>query len=391
MTAKQRRTRFLLTAGLSLIAAFLFLLGACEAFGRMQMRSLSALIARAEALSPGSEALLLAALRDSMGAEGSAGLLLSYGYTAADFAAPFRRALLPLLLLLLLSGAGLTAVFFRAFVRAQRARTEELARFLARVNLGQSVPLLPRREDGFSTLEDELFKTVTHLVTTREEALGAKASAADHLTAIAHQLKTPIAAAQLNLRMLPDADGEIVRRIERQLARLMRLEEALLTLARIDAGALVPEIAETDAASLLLLTADMLTELTEQNGIAVELPEDCSAPLQVDPELTLEALANLMKDCAEHAASRVVCRCASNPLYTEITLEDDGPGFAPEDLPRAFDRFYRGRHAGPGGAGLGLAIARAISELQGGFLSCENRPQGGAKFSLRFYHRAQCH
>ncbi|MDO5378280.1 MAG: HAMP domain-containing sensor histidine kinase [Clostridia bacterium] len=342
MTAKQRLPRILLPVGLALVIASLFLLGASRTFGRMQLRTLSALIARAEALSPGSETLLLAALADSMGAGESAGLLLSYGYTAADFAAPFLLSLSPLLLSLLLSGAALTACCLCTFGGRQRARMEELTRFLESANLGQAVPILPRREDGFSTLEDELLKTVTHLVTAREEALGAKASAADHLTAIAHQLKTPIAAAQLNLRMLGEKDGEIARRIERQLARLARLEEALLTLARIDAGALVPQPSHTDAASLLLLAADVLSELTEQSGIAVELPENDFVPLHVDPELTLEALINLMKDCAEHAASRVVCRCASNPLYAEITLEDDGPGFSPEDLPRAFDRFYRG-------------------------------------------------
>ena len=116
-----------------------------------------------------------------------------------------------------------------------------------------------------------------------------------------------------------------------------------------------------------------------------------------------------------------------NPLYTEITVQDNGPGFAPEELPYIFQRFYQGKRslgdepgsgagdgrdagegvsrgeaAGPGmlpgsspaprlnrekGAGLGLALAKSVIELQGGFIEARNLPEGGACFTVRFY----CH
>jgi signal transduction histidine kinase len=70
----------------------------------------------------------------------------------------------------------------------------------------------------------------------------------------------------------------------------------------------------------------------------------------------------------------------------ELSIADNGPGIAVEDLPRVFDRFYRAdkaRSRESGGTGLGLAIARQLALAHGGDLSAANRPEGGAKFSLR--------
>jgi signal transduction histidine kinase len=66
-----------------------------------------------------------------------------------------------------------------------------------------------------------------------------------------------------------------------------------------------------------------------------------------------------------------------------LEVDDSGPGIAPDDLPRIFDRFYRGKGAPPGGTGLGLAIARWIVERHDGTIAAENLPGGGARFGVR--------
>lgn len=96
---------------------------------------------------------------------------------------------------------------------------------------------------------------------------------------------------------------------------------------------------------------------------------------------------NLIKNCAEHSpeGGRIHCDYSKNPLYTEILIWDEGQGFAPEDIPHLFERFYRGKRAVKGGIGIGLALACSLFELQGGTLSARNLPAGGACFEIRFY------
>ena len=72
-------------------------------------------------------------------------------------------------------------------------------------------------------------------------------------------------------------------------------------------------------------------------------------------------------------------------LYTELVIEDSGPGFAREDLPHLFDRFYKGKNASGGSAGIGLALARSVVAAQKGTLTAANIPSGGARFTMRFY------
>lgn len=74
-----------------------------------------------------------------------------------------------------------------------------------------------------------------------------------------------------------------------------------------------------------------------------------------------------------------------NPLFTEIRIQDQGPGLEAEDLKHLFERFYRGKHSGSQSIGIGLALARAIIKEQNGTVKAENAPEGGALFTIRFY------
>ena len=76
---------------------------------------------------------------------------------------------------------------------------------------------------------------------------------------------------------------------------------------------------------------------------------------------------------------------SENTIFTEIIIEDNGPGFDKEDLPHLFERFYKGKNASQQSVGIGLALARMIVSQQNGTLKAENRPEGGARFILKFY------
>ena len=86
---------------------------------------------------------------------------------------------------------------------------------------------------------------------------------------------------------------------------------------------------------------------------------DGEMAIMADLDWTIEAIINVMKNCIEHnEGGTVYCSYKQNPIYTEICIWDEGEGFAKEDIPHLFERFYRGKNAGEGGIGIGLALAK---------------------------------
>lgn len=314
--------------------------------------------------------------------------LIRYGYESRDFGTGTVRKMD---LLTAAVGVLTLAVFFlcgACMAGKKGRRIEGLTGYLAQVNTGAPGTLVQEKEDEYSGLQDEIYKTVTNLYVTREDALKARKSFADNLANIAHQLKTPLTAADLSLQMMEDcAPNPYIRPVRKQMEQLNRLEEALLTLSKIDAGTLELKKASVDVYTALSLAAENLRELSDRAGIRIEIPDRGCAEFPGDLEWTMEALMNLMKNCLEHSpeGGTVFCDYEENPLYVEIRIRDQGSGFAPEDLLRLFERFYRGRNAAPDSAGIGLALARSIFEMQNGSLTARNLPEGGACFEIRIY------
>ena len=260
--------------------------------------------------------------------------------------------------------------------------------YLENVNTGGNGLHLREEEDEFSKLQDEIYKTVTFAYQTRDAALTARQNFAENLANIAHQLKTPITAIHLSLQMMDCPSGkENISQIRRQLERLTHLEEALLLLSRLDAGTLPFEKKEADVFTILTLAADNLQEVLSHAGVSVDIPEGKPARITVDMDWTMEAIMNLLKNCMEHTPAGGVIHCSyeQNPLYTQIIIRDEGEGFAKEDLPHLFERFFRGQNAKSGGIGIGLSLAKELIESQNGTIHAKNNPDSGACFEIRFY------
>ena len=343
-------------------------------------------------------------------------ILSDLGYQASDFSDFSYKQIAFFAAAGLSAGASLFLFTFLYRNRAENRKIRDLAEYLEQVNNGKALILSASGEDDFSKLEDEIYKTVTSLYQTKDRAVQAKNDFAENLSNIAHQIKTPITAISLaSQRMKQDfgpgaleqaktgQDPEqkqtehvpeqktgrtALEQIEKQLSRLTYLEESLLTLSRLDAGTLLLRKEETDVFTLLVLAADNLQELFRGSGTSIEIPEQGEMFISVDMDWTIEAIMNLMKNCMEHTAGGAVhCSYAQNPLYTEILIWDEGKGFAKEDLPHIFERFYRGQNAHEGGIGIGLALAKEIIERQNGTIRAKNKPGGGAFFEIHFY----CH
>ncbi len=311
------------------------------------------------------------------------------GYRISDFSGAAYGWITVFAAFFFVAGALLFLLTFLWKNKLEARRIQALADYLEQVNRGKAIILSTSGEDDFSKLEDEIYKTLTFLYQTREVAVQARNDFAENLSNIAHQIKTPITAISLSLQMMrQEPDGRHLKQVEKQLRRLTRLEEALLVLSRIDAGTLPLQRKEVDVFTLLVLAADNLQELFKGSGTSIEIPEAGGMMIMADLDWTMEAVMNLMKNCMEHGkGGEVHCSYAQNPLYTEILIWDEGEGFAKEDIPHLFERFYRGQNAGEGGIGIGLALAKEIVERQNGTISAKNRRGGGALFEIRFY----CH
>ena len=314
--------------------------------------------------------------------------LKQYGYRNHEFCeGVLWNFFIPSAVLIFLVICGFLLTVWRMNKR-NRMRIEELTSYLEQVNVGAAGTVIQVKEDEFSHLQDEMYKTVTSLYQTREAAVQAKVNFADNLANIAHQLKTPITAAFLSLQLMKNATPNIYgEQIERQLDRLNRLEESLLTLSKIDAGTLHMEFSQLDIYTALNLAAENLNDLLLKENVSVEIPDHGCVEIYGDMEWTMEALMNLMKNCMEHSkhGGTIHCDYSSNPLYAEILIWDDGEGFQAEDVPHLFERFYRGKGAAGNGIGIGLSLAHSIFELQNGNITARNLPEGGACFEIRVY------
>ena len=297
-----------------------------------------------------------------------------------------------------LAGICLFAITYAFRNKTEAKRIEELSDYLEQVNMGKAVVLSVSGEDLFSKLEDEIYKTVTFLYQTKDAAVQAKNDFAENLSNIAHQIKTPITAISLSLQTLSEMpmkkeyEKDRMEQIKKQLNRLIHLEESLLVLSRLDAGILMFQKEDVDVFTLLVLAADNLQELFADSGTFIDIPESGEMAVTADLNWTMEAVINVMKNCMEHNAGGTVhCSYGQNPLYTKILIWDEGDGFAKEDIPHLFKRFYRGKNADAGGnirgsgIGIGLALSKEIIEHQNGTIRAKNLPNGGACFEIRLY------
>lgn len=327
-------------------------------------------------------------------------VLSDLGYRISDFSESAVTHTMLFAIIGFLAGISLFVITFLFRNKTEAKRIEALSYYLEQVNMGKAAVLSASGEDMFSKLEDEIYKTVTFLYHTKDMAVQAKNDFAENLSNIAHQLKTPITAISLSLQTLSEmtmqneSGQSKVTQMQKQLIRLTYLEESLLILSRLDAGTLPFQKEDVDVFTVLVLAADNLQELFTDSGTSVTIPESGEMAITADLDWTMEAIMNVMKNCMEHNAGGTVhCSYGQNPLYTEILIWDEGKGFAKEDIPYLFKRFYRGQNADArdaihgSGIGIGLALSKEIIEHQNGTIRAKNLPDGGACFEIRFYNR----
>ncbi len=248
------------------------------------------------------------------------------------------------------------------------------------------------QEGELAILANEVEKLLWRLTEQSDNLLKEKRYLSDSLADISHQLRTPLTSLHLLLTRLQEAEDEREKRRlayegAQLLGRVDWLVNALLKISKIDAGTAVFAKERVDAEALVEKALKPLSIPMELREQAVVREMEDGAGFTGDAAWTVEALGNILKNCMEHTGQggTLWIRASENYLYTEFQIEDNGSGIDPEDLPHLFERFYKGKNASDSSVGIGLALSRMIVCAQNGTLKAENRAEGGARFTMRFY------
>jgi len=178
-----------------------------------------------------------------------------------------------------------------------------------------------------------------------------------------------------------------VRNATAEAERLTRLTDDLLLLARSDEDRLSLRRERTDIRRLLAASAGLAASRLAEAGVTCRVDAQPGTYADIDMGRIRQAVDNLVDNAVRFApgGSVIVLAARADGSDLDIEVRDDGPGFPVGFLPHAFERFRRpdsGRSRGDGGAGLGLAIVRAIVAAHGGVATASNRPGGGAVIRL---------
>jgi heavy metal sensor kinase len=208
-----------------------------------------------------------------------------------------------------------------------------------------------------------------------------------------HELRTPLALMRTELdgalarRRDPAENQRVLLEMQVEVERMTRMVDRLLMLARADAGALHPAVKSVDVADTLYEAAARWQQDAERKGVRIEVQAPDIGLVKADPDLLRRVLDNLLDNAIRHSPndSSVQLSAEWDGVAWRLDVHDTGPGVPAEARPLLFRRFarldgYRDRI--DGGAGLGLALSRAIAEAHGGSLVLLENGAPGALFRL---------
>ncbi|HET6476026.1 MAG TPA: ATP-binding protein [Thermoleophilia bacterium] len=235
----------------------------------------------------------------------------------------------------------------------------------------------------------------TSIVVLRDVTAQARLERArrDLIANASHEFKTPLFSLAGSLELIdegelsPEEHREFLQIMRQQVDRLRTMAMSMLDLSRVEAGSFELNPEDVDLVTAGRSVLDEFQAQAQTKGVTLSIDGDEGQTAWCDEQRLVQVLRALIDNAVKYSppGSSVRLSTALEDTNAVVVVADDGPGISGKELPHVFERFHRGREerGTTTGAGLGLSIARELTEMMGGGISAESPPEGGARFSVR--------
>jgi signal transduction histidine kinase/ActR/RegA family two-component response regulator len=260
--------------------------------------------------------------------------------------------------------------------------------------LEDAAALMRDKERARQRLERDRQVMLEQAQSARAEAEAASRAKDEFLAMFGHELRNPLAALSSAIHVLaarplePDDAHKVHAIMRRQTDHLTHLVDDLLDVARLVRGKVTLHRTRVNLGRVLRQALDCTHEQAEVRQHALAVTERGAVWVDGDETRLLQIVVNLVDNAIKYtpAGGHIAMRLGRESDTAVLTVQDDGPGIAPDLLPHVFELFTQGERPldrGQGGLGLGLNIARRLAELHGGSIEAHSEPGHGARFTVR--------
>ena len=284
---------------------------------------------------------------------------------------------------------------FIKYNNSKDKKLNEITKYIEEINnKNYKLDIDDNTEDELSILKNEVYKTTIMLKEVADNSKQGKLKLKNSLSDISHQLKTPLTSITIlidNIIDNPDMDketrSEFAKDIKREITNINFLVQSLLKLSKLDADSVKFINEDVKIADIIKNSIRNVSVLCDLKNVEIEVEGNDTSKIYCDMNWQVEAITNILKNCVEHSNNntKIQVNYEENQVYSKIEIRDYGVGIYKEDLPRIFERFYKGKNSSSDSVGIGLALSKTIIESNNGYIGVESIAGKGTKFTIKYF------
>lgn len=284
--------------------------------------------------------------------------------------------------------------FFFIYYSKKERTIKEITNYMKELNKkNYQLGIQDNGEGALSILRNEVYKTTIMLREESENLRLEKIALKDSISDISHQLKTPLTSILIMLDNIidnPEMDEatktDFIKNVGHQVENIHFLIVSLLKISRFDADVIEFKKENIFVDRLINNVIENTSILKEIKKVDVQVLGENGITYLGDYHWELEALTNILKNAIEHSKEKGMVKITilENPLYTKISIQDEGVGMSKKDLQNIFKRFYKGEESSRDSIGIGLNLAKKIIEKDNGIIKVDSKKGVGTTFEIRY-------
>lgn len=284
--------------------------------------------------------------------------------------------------------------YFLLYFSKKERTIREITNYMKEINQrNYTLGICDNGEGELSILRNEVYKTTLMLREESENLKEEKIALKDSISDISHQLKTPLTSILImldniidNPKMEEDTKNDFIKNVQHQVENINFLIVSLLKISRLDVDVVEFKKENIFVEKFMQQIVENVNVLKEEKHINILVTGDTKITFVGDYHWELEALTNILKNAIEHSKENGIIKIniVENPMYTKISIEDEGIGMSKKDLQNIFKRFYKGEESSSDSIGIGLSLAKKIIEKDNGLIKVDSKKGMGTTFEIRY-------